>query len=54
MIGIIAMAVILVVGPLLLWRFLDLDLPVAAVFVFMVLIGINVAGYYWLGWWGGA
>ena len=53
MTGLILMAVILVFGSVALWYFAGMELPVAAVFLLMVLTGINIGGYYVFGWWGG-
>lgn len=52
MLGILLMAAFVLVGSLVLWRF-GADPWAAAVLCFMLLIPINIAGYYWFGWWGG-
>jgi hypothetical protein len=52
MTALIIMLVILVAGSLGLWR-LGMKLPVAAVFIFMLEIVVNVIGYHFFGWWGG-
>lgn len=54
MVALIIMAVILIGGSIALWRLAGMELPVAAVFIFMLEIAVNVVGYYFFGWWGGA